>query len=500
MSIFKIPRTSQPQGPVGIDWSNPITRGLVVAVTNKTVSRNALGASPVFVGLTNQAVSKAGLSPLYDGSSSRIGITDSIRAIPVNPAGMTLFCIAKPNQVASEKAVMSVSTFANSFFIINQRTSTQGWAMQLRDSAVATITVQTNVAVVAEKQYSLCAVARSGTGEKSIWVDGVKASVSTASTGNFSPAGVVIGSRAATLATLPFSGLIHIGLAWNRALSDAEIKSLSDNPWQIFQPIAVNPQFELSAKSQIFVPKNYFTQRQSMMLGTSVPSVTSEADVPIVIKKVRTTQPQGPVGIDARSGFTHAIVAGFNVATGRKTISSGRSITLGGVSNIVALSGGQVAALGIPKTASWTILFYGAQIAKNAYPYTIGCTDAANNIALALNHGSYPGRAAFYDGVVIFDSGVTMPVGEEHVVGLTYNRSTGLYAWYKDGVAFNSAVGADVGGTAWQYAAAPAELSTTSQSLLAFAQKALTPAQMLALTDNPWQIFKPDQRIIGVSA
>jgi len=52
------------------------------------------------------------------------------------------------------------------------------------------------------------------------------------------PAGVRNGGGTATACQDAPAGLscTAISLSWNRALSDAEVKSLSDNPWQIFEP------------------------------------------------------------------------------------------------------------------------------------------------------------------------------------------------------------------------------------------------------------------------
>jgi hypothetical protein len=167
------------------------------------------------------------------------------------------------------------------------------------------------------------------------------------------------------------------------------------------------------------------------------------------------------------------------------------------VANIVTLGSTQTQAIGIPKTASWSILFAGALISKiGNYPYFLGCTGAANAFALALNHLSFSGRATFYDGSAVKDSGVTLALGEHATIGLTFDSVAGELRWYKNGVAALTQTVANVGGTAWQFASASAEGNTTHQALLAFAQKAIHPAEMLRFTSAPWQIFKKRPNIL----
>jgi hypothetical protein len=220
----------------------------------------------------------------------------------------------------------------------------------------------------------------------------------------------------------------------------------------------------------------------------------------VKVRVPRTSQPQELVGIDQASGWTHAVLAGIKSDTGGAVVPYSPTVLPIGKANTVTLASAATFSLSIPKTSSWSILFSGELVSKNSsYPYFLGCTGAANAFAVALNHANFSDRATFYDGVAVKDSGVTMGLGEYATIGLTFNAPSGTTRWYKNGVAFLTQTGiADVGGTAWQYAAASGEGNTTIQALLAFAQKALSPQEMLLATSNPWQLFEPEERLIWI--
>src|SRR5665213_1892864 len=67
MSVFRKLRTSQPQQPVGINWANPLTRGLIVAV----VGGQQINA------VTGKFLASSGSPPRIAG---QVGVADSFTA------------------------------------------------------------------------------------------------------------------------------------------------------------------------------------------------------------------------------------------------------------------------------------------------------------------------------------------------------------------------------------------------------------------------------------
>ena len=177
--------------------------------------------------------------------------------------------------------------------------------------------------------------------------------------------------------------------------------------------------------------------------------------------------------------------------------------TVLGVGTLLTLGSAETRAIApsISVGASWSILIVIRPESKaNLYPYIIGISGAANAFGLAWNHGSFAGRPTWYDGTSVQDSGITLPIGETHVVGLTYNATGNIYSWFKDGVGGNSYAGVNTGTGSWQFAAATSEGSTVVMPALAFADAVISPARMKELTANPWQLFEPLNDEIWIAA
>ena len=216
-------------------------------------------------------------------------------------------------------------------------------------------------------------------------------------------------------------------------------------------------------------------------------------------KTRRTSQPQGGgIELDRASGWSHAILAG-RLINGQAVSPYDPRPTPKGIANRVYMPAGTVSQLGIPKSASWSILFAGVLVNTGPYQYVLGCVGAANAIALALRHNSLSGRATFYDGATIKDSGINVVPGIYTTIGVTFDALTGTISWFKDGTLGLVQTGVvDVGGTGWQYCAQPGDYAETLQALLAFANKPLSSSAMLEATANPWQLFKPVSRSLWI--
>lgn len=70
---------------------------------------------------------------------------------------------------------------------------------------------------------------------RDIWVDGVKGSSDTVSCSPTGMTRATVGGYSFGASTPEWGGGIAIALFWNRGLTDNEIRSLSRNPWQLFQ-------------------------------------------------------------------------------------------------------------------------------------------------------------------------------------------------------------------------------------------------------------------------
>ena len=208
------PWTTQPQQACEIDWSNPICRGLAFAILP-----SSKGTSNLNIGVTKH------------GSIATNSIPDTRSRTTTSP--FTIFAMGifysstanNPSLFSSPASWNSLSDNAGCQLFRLHDTGDLAFGIWNNNNQVLTIAGVSPVG----KQLSLVG-SYDGTTAR-FYSDGNLA-VSAASSGCRVVAGnVVMGSSAA--------GLVggQVSAAWDRVLSDAEIKSLSTNPWQIFKPI-----------------------------------------------------------------------------------------------------------------------------------------------------------------------------------------------------------------------------------------------------------------------
>ena len=226
--MIRQPRTSQPQGPVGIDWGNPLARGLVDAVPASQlrtvvnqVAATVSGSMTPSVGLLGTArrsATSGANKDIYDGAWSRL------------PAPLTLLTVYKLNSLdfstrVSGNLTVSTNGYGLAPSITNYRAivSRSGVNTVLTGSATSTSKTKIDVLVVDPTNATF-------------WENGVR-TVSPTAHGGMATATGAFTHGAENAASNTNNADYYLSLVWNRALSDAEIKSLSDNPWQIFQPV-----------------------------------------------------------------------------------------------------------------------------------------------------------------------------------------------------------------------------------------------------------------------
>jgi hypothetical protein len=217
-------RAAQPQTAVGIDWSNPITRGLVACLdANRRVLINGSETKPLT--LTN---------PVRRASQQEYGSTTyqaSMQAIkaPAASSNVTMLSLFIPSTEVTERAYGQLGQTAsgNTFSVASGDGTTAG-VVRFKIYLGSTRTIGASQANVGVPNL---AIARHINGQsQNLWLNGVKDAASGAFTGNS------IGFGFYGFNAFSGTGTSILNAVWNRALTDAEIKSLSENPWQIFAP------------------------------------------------------------------------------------------------------------------------------------------------------------------------------------------------------------------------------------------------------------------------
>lgn len=241
MTMKRTVRTTQPQHAVGIDWGNPITRGLVFAfnaadgVIRKPNSNASVSVPKVIAknGIGTYSASPAGTTPIFQ--TGQTGVTG---------ADYSLFAFAYPNALAAICSVIDDDV---------DTSSPRCFQFRLNSGKVELITFDTSgnpyfatapSALTSNEAVMGVAMAAVVKGNSIASFQNGKKTSGTASNTQRTPTGdFYIGQHKGTGAT-GWQGALHLCAIFNRALSDAEIKSLSDNPWQIFSPV----------RTPIFVP------------------------------------------------------------------------------------------------------------------------------------------------------------------------------------------------------------------------------------------------------
>jgi hypothetical protein len=219
-------RTTQPQTAVGIDYANPITRGLVACLdANRRVLINGSETRPLT--LTN---------PVRRASQQEFGTVtlqttmQAIKAPPAISSNVTMLSLFIPSTEITER------TYGQ----LGQTNSGNMLSVSSGDGATAGVvrfkiylgSMRTIGASQANEGVPNLAIARHINGQsQNLWLNGVKDASSGAFTGNSIGFGFY-----GFAASSGMSGASILNAVWNRALTDAEIKSLSENPWQIFAP------------------------------------------------------------------------------------------------------------------------------------------------------------------------------------------------------------------------------------------------------------------------
>ena len=240
--ILSRPFTQQPQYVCEIDWNNPLSRGIIffyVGNNLRGVGRNGSNGWPATEGAPNFVGSPQGLSVDFTGSQKLVYTGFGPGS---SPSENTMFALAMPTVVTADNEYTAIgSTTDNSLplfriELLGPTSGTPGWKAQYRGNGGDQANITQSVAATAGRMYSVASTFKSGSGAKTLYVDGKFIGQATDDIGAISLASVDIGVLQREGAAQYFTGRIPLGVMWNRVLLREEIAELSSNPWQIFRP------------------------------------------------------------------------------------------------------------------------------------------------------------------------------------------------------------------------------------------------------------------------
>ena len=241
----KLVWTSQPQQAVGIDWSNPITRGLVIAFNHPSKLDHAKNRLASVNGTVTSSANGVSF-----GESSSLSVTDTPLEKFTIVSGA--FASASTGTLFSRTSGSGGAYRQNYVLSLNGGT-TPRFGFETSGSypyIASSISVSSGAFVVAAASYD-------GATQK-VYTNGISGGSQAAATPTTSIASVdtQVGAVDGTDRAVRYTGAgIKFAYLWNRALSDAEISSISRNPWQIFKPITRRIENRTPLKPQPFLPK-----------------------------------------------------------------------------------------------------------------------------------------------------------------------------------------------------------------------------------------------------
>jgi hypothetical protein len=226
MLILNSEWTEQPQSICEIDWSNPITRGLIDWGT-PTNPNGIVGVnSPTIVPKRN------GMAHKGNGSSSYF--SKSVPPLPIVYEA-TVLAIVHGAATAEHRAYsLGSSLSATPILSIGAATAANAsFYCRLPGGGYTTSSV---TGFEDAAPHLIIGVAFAAGTE--IWVDGVLSGTSAAATDGsiYQLDRIGVGALVrSTPASYSATGVL-LRAAWNRRLSSAEINQLTQNPWQLFTP------------------------------------------------------------------------------------------------------------------------------------------------------------------------------------------------------------------------------------------------------------------------
>lgn len=258
---MKTPWTSQPQYAAGIDQSNPLTRGLIAAANPATGIDHVSGKLINFTGGAKRTVVNGEVCINTDG------YTSSIYAHIDYPSreytNMTMFALATPRTLGTNRSVMTFASTTDSSPVISLRsgftTSSKVYLLVRNDSYDSNTPDPTDTTLPAFVVGNRCAVAMEMTyngGACKSYINGI---LDTQTTNTNASNGFTVNRLAFNALSFLagnedfWDGESALYLVWDRLLSVAEHASLAANPWQVFAPLEHWLPF-LGSTPQLLVP------------------------------------------------------------------------------------------------------------------------------------------------------------------------------------------------------------------------------------------------------
>lgn len=360
---YKVTRTTKPDHPVGIDWSNPLAKGLLHQDLFTSNRADVSNISPTYIGAgAAKTITRDGRSYDFDGtgdgqmSFGDVSVTDG-------SFGITIEVIAELDSLAAEQKVLAEwgTSAAGQSFLFSFK-SDGGVQLAYHNTTDGYIIASTGASVVSTGNR--CHILFSGIGSSwRCWVDGVEHNV----TGDSAPSQ---GLKAVTTAlrygrdesgTNNFNGRLSLIRFYDdtHTFTQNEASALYQNPYQLLKP-----------RTQ-YIPVGAATSGSAILATTGAISTTSiDAAIKVSPNITATTVALSVAGM----GATVKVSPNITATTGAITI-TGADAAIKVSPNITATNGAVVL------TGIDTTIQRGVNVAVTTGELSISALDTAIKIS-----------------------------------------------------------------------------------------------------------------------
>lgn len=414
--VLATQRTAQPQGPIAVDYGNPLARGLVFAINPAAGGVNLARSN--WPSVNTELVRSTSASVLI--SSGAANYSQSIN----NANGLTLFSILRSRDASQylfgdgERSILSARNASN-----------QGWTWSRsgaadiggsRGNATRQAFTLNGIAAYSEANATIESFADvpvalryvKSTGVISWFSNGRKSSNDTNGSTGGTVGGDLVFRRQGPYANnlQPYIDKTGLTLVFERALSDEEIAAISANPWQLFKPVerriwvpasTGGPTYATASASSAFSVRGFVSASQASAWsvrahvgasGASAWSVrnhaTHTATASYIVRNFASASASAAFSVLA-AGLVSATASAAWTVRNHTTASASAASSVRNFASASATSAFSVLASGLVTaslSAAWSV--------RNAAAASAPAAFSVRNYASSLQAGSWSVRSA----------------------------------------------------------------------------------------------------------
>lgn len=343
----------QPRGPLRSNRANSIARGLRIVQVGA-------GVGPfVSAGDVATVTGPYGYAKKFSGSPQYLTAANDF----ISPTSLTFLVIAAHDLLSGDQVYMSIGAATNNRVVLYKDSA--GRAAIFSGAGATGVQAVNPGATLALGRTYVIGGRVSGSSSRDVWLDGVKLATNTAAATPLACERVTIGAQWTSGApSLYLNGPVSLALAWDRPLSDAEMASVSANPWQLFDD-GLDDEDDFATVAA--VGHNGLAYPQGVATSASVGTVTTTAgarcsplgvfaaaSVGVVSASAGTSVAASPLGVTATGNVGTALASAGARAAPAGVVASvqvGAATATGGSASTAAPAGVSATAMVGPPSA-----------------------------------------------------------------------------------------------------------------------------------------------------